>query len=172
MSTVTPPKKTTAARVLDGHKIAYELRSYEVDESDLSAPTVAAKVGLHCSQVFKTLCVRGEKQGVYFAVIAADQDLDLKALAKAVGDKKMTLVSLKEVQPLTGYIRGGVTVFGAKRDYPVVVDVTMRAQPIVSVSAGQRGLQIFLKPEDYLRAAKALEAPIGRPVTGVAEDER
>ena len=168
---MTTPKKTIAARVLDGHKIAYELKPYEVDESDLSAPTVAAKVGLPCAQVFKTLCVRGEKRGVYFAVIAADQDLDLKALAKAVGDKKMTLVSLKEVQPLTGYIRGGVTVFGAKRDYPVVVDGSMRAQPLVSVSAGQRGLQIFLKPDDYLRAAKALEAPIGRLVDGVADDD-
>ena len=169
---MTTPKKTIAARVLDGHKIAYELKPYEVDESDLSAPTVAAKVGLPCAQVFKTLCVRGEKRGVYFAVIAADQDLDLKALAKAVGDKKMTLVSLKEVQPLTGYIRGGVTVFGAKRDYPVVVDDSMRAQPLVSVSAGQRGLQIFLKPDDYLRAAKALEAPIGRSTDGVADDDR
>lgn len=169
---MTTPKKTIAARVLDGHKIAYELRPYEVDESDLSAPTVAAKVGLPCAQVFKTLCVRGEKRGVYFAVIAADQDLDLKALAKAVGDKKMTLVSLKEVQPLTGYIRGGVTVFGAKRDYPVVVDDSMRAQPLVSVSAGQRGLQIVLKPGDYLRASKALEAPIGRSTDGVADDDR
>ena len=168
---MTTPKKTIAARVLDGHKIAYELKPYEVDESELSAPSVAAKVGLPCAQVFKTLCVRGEKRGVYFAVIAADQDLDLKALAKAVGDKKMTLVSLKEVQPLTGYIRGGVTVFGAKRDYPVVVDDSMRAQPVVSVSAGQRGLQIFLKPDDYLRAAKALEAPIGRLVDGVADDD-
>lgn len=167
----TTPKKTTAARVLDTNRVAYELRAYEVDESDLSAPTVAAKVGLPCAQVFKTLCVRGEKLGVHFAVIAADQDLDLKALAKAVGDKKMTLVALKEVQPLTGYVRGGVTVFGAKRDFPVVVDVTMRAQPVVSVSAGQRGLQIFLKPEDYLRVAKAIEAPIGRPAEGVAGDD-
>jgi Cys-tRNA(Pro)/Cys-tRNA(Cys) deacylase len=83
----------------------------------------------------------------------------------------MTLVALKEVQPLTGYIRGGVTVFGAKRDFPVVVDATMRAQPIVSVSAGQRGLQIFLKPEDYLRVSKAIEAPIGRAAEGAPGDD-
>ena len=168
---MSPPKKTTAARVLDGLGVRYELKPYEVDEADLSAPTVAAKVGLPCAQVFKTLCVRGEKTSVHFAVIAADQDLDLKALAKAVGDKKVTLVALKEVQPLTGYVRGGVTVFGAKRDFPVVVDVTMRAQPLVSVSAGQRGLQIFLAPGDYLRASRAQEAPIGRAVSGPASDE-
>jgi Cys-tRNA(Pro)/Cys-tRNA(Cys) deacylase len=168
---MSAPKKTTAARVLDGLGVRYELKPYEVDESDLSAPTVAAKVGLPCEQVFKTLCVRGEKTGVHFAVIAADQDLDLKALAKAVGDKKMTLVSLKEVQPLTGYVRGGVTVFGAKRDYPVVVDSTMRAHEVVSVSAGQRGLQIFVSPLEYLRASKALEAPIGRPAAGAAGDD-
>ena len=168
---MSAPKKTTAARVLDGHGVRYELRPYQVDESDLSAPTVAAKVGLPCAQVFKTLCVRGEKTGVHFAVIAADQDLDLKALAKAVGDKKMTLVSLKEVQPLTGYVRGGVTVFGAKRDYPVVVDTTMREQAVVSVSAGQRGLQIFLAPADYLRSCRALEAPIGRAATTASGDD-
>jgi Cys-tRNA(Pro)/Cys-tRNA(Cys) deacylase len=157
--------------VLDGHGVRHELKPSEADEDDLSAPTVAAKVGLPCAQVCKTLCVRGERTGVHFAVIIADQDLDLKALAKAVVDKKVTIVSRKEVRPLTGYVRGGVTVLGAKRESPVVADTTMRAHDVVSVSAGQRGPRVFLNPADYLRVSKAVEAPIGRTTAGSPGDE-
>ncbi|MCX7421459.1 MAG: Cys-tRNA(Pro) deacylase [Planctomycetia bacterium] len=146
--------KTNAARLLDSMKIEYELRSYEVDPEDLSAETVARKVGLPLEQVFKTLVARGDRHGVCFAVVPGNCQLDLKALAKLTGDRKVEPVTLKEVQPLTGYIRGGVTVLGAKKAYPVYVDETLELFDIVSISAGQRGLQIFIAPADYLLATK------------------
>jgi Cys-tRNA(Pro)/Cys-tRNA(Cys) deacylase len=154
--------KTNAVRALETLGIPFELKAYDVDEADLSATTVARKVGLPAEQVFKTLLVRGDRQGLSFAVVPGDSTLDLKALALATGDRKVELVPLKEVQPLTGYIRGGVTVFAAKKDLPVVVDETVILFDIISVSAGMRGLQIFLHPDDYLRAAKAKLAPIAR----------
>lgn len=157
-------EKTNAARILDRLRIVYRLVGYEVDESDLSAETVAKKVGLPIEQVWKTLLVRGEKVGPFFAVVPAGHELDLKACARAVGDKKVLPVPLKEVEPLTGYIRGGVTVFGAKKAFRVVVDSRMRTHDLVSVSAGVRGTQIFLAPLDYLKAAQATEADIARPV--------
>lgn len=144
--------KTNAARLLDSMKIEYELRSYDVDPTDLSAETVAHKVGLPLEQVFKTLVVRGDRNGVCFAVIPGNCQLDLKGLAKLTGDRKIEPVTLKEVQPLTGYIRGGVTVLGAKKAYPVYIDETIELFDTVSVSAGQRGLQIFIAPTEYLRA--------------------
>ncbi len=116
--------KTNAARLLDSFGIAYELRDYEVDPDDLSAESVAAKIGLPAEQVFKTLVARGDKGGVLMAVVPGDAELDPKALARLSGDRKVDTVSLKEVQPLTGYLRGGVTVFGARKDYPVYVDET------------------------------------------------
>ena len=133
-------------------KIEYELRSYEVDPEDLTAETVARKVGLPLEQVFKTLVVRGDRHGVCFAVVPGDCQLDSKAIAKLTGDRKVEPVTLKEVQPLTGYIRGGVTVLGAKKAYPVYIDETLELFDVVSISAGQRGLQIFIAPADYLRA--------------------
>lgn len=157
--------KTNAARILDGAKIAYDLREYEVDESDLSAETVARKVGLPAEQVFKTLVCKGDKHGVCYAVVPGDEELDLKALARATGDKKVDVVPLKEVQPLTGFIRGGVTAIGGKRDFPVVCDRTIELFDVVSVSAGVRGTQILLAPGDYLRVTKAKTAPIARAKT-------
>lgn len=133
-------------------RIEYELRSYEVDPEDLSAETVARKVGLPLEQVFKTLVARGDRHGVCFAVVPGNRQLDLKAIAKLTGDRKVEPVTLKEVQPLTGYIRGGVTVLGAKKAYPVYVDETIELFDVVSISAGLRGLQIFITPADYLRA--------------------
>lgn len=133
-------------------KIEYELRSYEVDPEDLSAETVARKVGLPLEQVFKTLVARGDRHGVCFAVVPGNCQLDLKAIAKLTGDRKVEPVTLKEVQPLTGYIRGGVTVLGAKKAYPVYIDETIELFEVVSISAGLRGLQIFIAPADYLRA--------------------
>jgi Cys-tRNA(Pro)/Cys-tRNA(Cys) deacylase len=157
--------KTNAARILDSLGIPYELRSYEVDEEHLDAATVAAKVGLLPEQTFKTLVARGDRQGVCFAVLPADTHLDLKALARLTGDRKVDTVPLKEVQPLTGYIRGGVTVLGAKKDYPVYVDETAEILDLISVSAGVRGTQILLAPADYLRAVKATLGPIGAAKT-------
>ncbi len=144
--------KTNAARLLDSLGIPYELRDYEVDPEDLRAESVARKVGLPPEQVFKTLVARGDRTGVLLAVVPGDAELDLKALARLSGDRKVDTVPLKEVQPLTGYVRGGVTTFGARKDYPVFVDETLELFDVISVSAGVRGTQIFLAPGDYLRA--------------------
>lgn len=156
--------KTNAARLLDALGIAYELRDYEVDPEDLRAESVARKVGLPTEQVFKTLVARGDRTGVLLAVVPGDAELDLKALARLSGDRKVDTVSLKEVQPLTGYVRGGVTVFGARKDYPVFVDETLELFDVISVSAGVRGTQIFLAPGDYLWALgeRAQIGPIAR----------
>jgi Cys-tRNA(Pro)/Cys-tRNA(Cys) deacylase len=154
--------KTNAARLLTGLNISYELREYEVDPDDLRAESVAKKVGLPPEQVFKTLLVRGDRRGLLFAVVPGDAELDLKAMAKASGDKQVAMVPLKEVQPLTGYIRGGVTALAGKKDYPVFVDETIELFDVVSVSAGVRGTQILLSPSDYIRATKATVAPIAR----------
>ncbi len=154
--------KTNAARLLDQMGIAYELRDYEVDPDDLSAENVAHKIGLPEEQVFKTLVARGDRNGVCMAVIPANTELDLKALASATGNKKIDLVSLKEVQPLTGYIRGGVTALGGKKDYPVIVDETVELFDVIAVSAGVRGTQMLLKPEDYLRATSGATAAIAK----------
>ena len=147
--------KTNAARLLDSLHIQYELREYEVDPDDLAAESVARKVGLPPEQVFKTLVARGDKQGVCFAVIPGDQQLDLKALAQLTGDKKIDTVALKEVQPLTGYIRGGVTALAAKKNYPVFADETIELFDVISISAGVRGAQLIIAPADYLRATGA-----------------
>lgn len=154
--------KTNAARILDQLGIGYELREYEVDPDDLAAESVAAKIGMPPEQVFKTLVVRGERNGVALAVVPGSYELDFKALAHAMGDKKVEMVPLKEVQPLTGYIRGGVTALGCKKDYPVVVDETVILWDVISISAGQRGLQIIIKPDDYIRATGATVAEIAR----------
>jgi Cys-tRNA(Pro)/Cys-tRNA(Cys) deacylase len=154
--------KTNAVRLLDSVAVPYELREYDVDPEDLSAETVAAKVGMPPEQVFKTLLARGDRNGPCFAVIPGNYELDLKALAKLSGDRKMELVPLKEVQPMTGYIRGGVTVLGAKKQYPVYVDETIELWDVVSVSAGVRGTQVLLAPADYLRITQATVGEISR----------
>jgi Cys-tRNA(Pro)/Cys-tRNA(Cys) deacylase len=154
--------KTNAARLLDSLGVTYEIREYEVDPDDLTAETVARKIGFPPEQVFKTLVVRGERNGICFAVVAGDQQLDLKALAQLSNDKKVDVVPLKDVQPLTGYIRGGVTAIGAKRDYPVYVDETIELFDVVSISSGMRGAQIIIAPADYLRVTKATVGAIGR----------
>jgi Cys-tRNA(Pro)/Cys-tRNA(Cys) deacylase len=153
-------KKTNAARILDELGIRYTIREYEVDPDDLSAESVAAKIGLPPEQTFKTLVARGDRNGVCFAVVPGNAEVDLKKLASASGDKKIEMVSLKEVQPLTGYIRGGVTVLGAKKNYPAFVDETVELWDEISISAGQRGMQILLSPADYLRATGATVANI------------
>ena len=155
-----PPAKTNAVRLLDTLGIPYELRTYEVDPDDLTALSVARKIGLPPEQVFKTLLAQTNTGGHVFAVIPGDAELDLKKLAQAAGAKKVELASLKEVEPLTGYIRGGVTVMGAKKPFPAWADETIELFDRISISAGQRGLQILLAPPDYLRAANAILADL------------
>lgn len=155
--------KTNAVRILDGLGIAYRLLSYEVDPDDLAAESVARKIGLDPAQVFKTLVARGDRHGICLAVVPGDEQLDLKALAHLTGDRKVDTVALKEVQPLTGYIRGGVTALACKKPYPVFVDETVELFDEISVSAGMRGLQIVLAPADYLRAVNATVGPISKP---------
>lgn len=152
--------KTNAVRQLDALAIPYQLRTYEVDLDDLSAPSVARKIGLPVEQVFKTLLTESSTGDHLFAVIPGDSELDLKKLAKVSGQKKLDLASLKQVEPLTGYIRGGVTVLAAKKPFPSFADETIELHDLISVSAGQRGLQILLKPADYLRATNATVADL------------
>lgn len=152
--------KTNAARFLDSLGIDYELREYALDTEDFSAVLVAEKIGLPAEQVFKTLlCVTSDKEHV-FAVVPGNAELDFKKLAAAAGTRKAEMVSLKEIQPLTGYIRGGVTVFGAKKDFPVYADETLELFDVISVSAGTRGTQIVLSPADYIRASRAVLADL------------
>ena len=154
--------KTNAARLLDSLGIHYEIREYQVDLDDLTAESVARKVGLPPEQVFKTLVARGDRHGVCFAVIPGNMQLDLKALAHLTGDKKIDTVALKEVQPLTGYIRGGVTALAAKKNYPTFADETIELFDVISISSGQRGAQLILSPADYLRATAARTGPIAK----------
>ena len=148
-------KKTNAARKLDELKIEYKIVEYPVDEEHLDAIHVAQEVGMPPAQVFKTLCVRGDKNGVMFAVIPGDGELDLKALAKVSGNKRAELVALKEVLPLTGYIRGGCSPLGAKKNYPVYMDASCNNWPEIAISAGQRGMQLVAAPSDLQRATNA-----------------
>lgn len=147
--------KTNAARILDIAKVKYELREYDVTPEDLSAATVAQKVGMALDCVYKTLVCRGDRLGPMFAVVSGDKELDLKRLAVAAKDRKCQLTALKEVQPMTGYIRGGVTVLGAKKAFPVFVDSDLLTHDKISVSAGTRGLQILLAPADYVKVTAA-----------------
>jgi Cys-tRNA(Pro)/Cys-tRNA(Cys) deacylase len=148
--------------LLDQLGIHYELREYEVDPDDLAAETVARKVGLPAEQVFKTLVARGDRNGVCLAVIPGNCELDPKALAHLSGDRRVEMVPLKEVQPLTGYIRGGVTALAGKKDYPVYADETIELFDVISISAGARGTQVLLAPADYLRITGARLGPIAR----------
>lgn len=152
--------KTNAARQLDALGISYELRAYEVDPDDLTAVSVARKIQLPVEQVFKTLVTRTSDNSHLFAVVPGDAELDLKKLAAVADVRKVELAPLKEVEPLTGYIRGGVTVLAAKKTFPAFADETIELFDVISVSAGQRGLQLLLSPADYLQASGALLADL------------
>lgn len=154
--------KTNAMRLLDSLGIVYEVRTYEVDPDDLSAESVARKIGFPVEQTFKTLVVRGDQNGVCLAVLPGNAELDLKALARATGDRRVEVVPLKDVQPLTGYMRGGVTALACRKDYPVYLDEFAQLYDRISVSAGARGIQILLSPADYVRATGARYAPISK----------
>lgn len=163
--------KTNACRLLDALKIPYETRAYEVDPEDLSGQTVAKKIGLPAEQVFKTLLSRVDHDQIVFAVLSVADELDFKKLAAAAGGRRAELVPIKEVQPLTGYIRGGVTVFGSKKPFPVFADEVIEMFDVISVSAGMRGLQILLAPADYLRAAEAKLVELTRSASSSREGD-
>ena len=168
------PAKTNAARFLDSLGIAYEVRTYEVDPDDLSAISVARKVGMPPEQVFKTLLTRSASGPAehFFAVIPGDAELDLKKLAHVAEVKKIELASLKDVEPLTGYIRGGVTVMAARTAFPAFADETIELHDVISISAGVRGTQLILTPADYLRATNAKLADLAKdlhPAPAAAE---
>lgn len=164
----TPAVRTNAVRLLDDVGVAYRLASYDVDESDLSAETVARKIGLPPAQVFKTLAVRGDKSGVLLVLLAAYAELDLKALAAASGNKSCDLLPLKEVLPVTGYVRGGVSPLGTKKRLPVSLDRSALAHREISISAGMRGTQILLAPADLVRMTQATLGDFHKP-GGVGE---
>jgi Cys-tRNA(Pro)/Cys-tRNA(Cys) deacylase len=154
--------KTNAVRLLDQLGVQYELREYEFDPEELAAEIVATKIGMDAEQVFKTLVARGDRYGICLAVVPGNAELDLKALAAQSGDRKIQLVAVKQLQALTGYIRGGVTAIGGKKDYPVYVDQSIERFDRISVSAGIRGMQILLAPSDYLRLTKAQLSPLAQ----------
>ncbi|HOX48618.1 MAG TPA: Cys-tRNA(Pro) deacylase [Spirochaetales bacterium] len=160
-------QKTNALRILDGLGIAYRTIAYEVDEEDLSAESVAAKVSLDPERVFKTLALRGASGAVFLACVPAGSELDLKKASKAAGEKSVDMLPLKELQPTTGYVRGGCSPIGAKRKFPVYLDETATLFEEISVSAGQRGLQVLLAPEELRRAAS--EQPGGQAEAGFAD---
>jgi len=150
MAKVGSDQKTNAVRMLDQAGIGYELRQYDVDEADLSAEMVAAKIGLPQEQVFKTLIADGDQTGYLFALLPAGTELDPRSLAAASGNKKVDLVPLRDVQTVTGYVRGGVSPLAAKKPYPVYIDETVQLWDVVSISAGMRGLQVLLAPDDLI----------------------
>jgi Cys-tRNA(Pro)/Cys-tRNA(Cys) deacylase len=154
--------KTNAARILDRLKLPYQLLEYEVDPKDLAAESTAEKLGLPPEQVFKTLVAKGDRSGVCLAVIPGSAQLNLKALAVLAGDRKTDTVPLKQVQLLTGYVRGGVTALGTPKAYPVYVDGLMLTFETIAVSAGKRGLMLWLAPQDYLTATQATVGAIAR----------
>ena len=153
-------KKTNAARILDGLGINYEIKTYAVDESDLSAVHVAQVSGLNIDMIFKTLVARGDKSGIIMAVIGGGDELDLKALARASGNKSVEMIALKELLPLTGYMRGGCSPLGAKKNYPVYLDSRALTLDKISISAGLRGMQLVLSPHDLIKAVNATVANI------------
>lgn len=156
--------KTNAVRMLDTLGIEYELLSYDVDPVNLVATATAAKLGLPADQVFKTLVVQGNRYGIALAVLPGNYQLDLKALARLTGDRKVETVALKQVQPLTGYIRGGVTALACKKPYPVFLDEWSQVYLRIAVSAGTQGQMIWLKSDDYVRATNATVGAIAHEV--------
>jgi len=155
-------KKTNAMRVLDKEKIPYDYRTYPVDLDDLSASYVAEKIGMPPEQVFKTLIARNSDKSIVVACLRGDGELDLKKLAALGGHKKAELVATKEILPLTGYQRGGCSPLGMKKNYPLFLDASARKFEIIAFSAGIRGCQILLSPEELLRLTEGKIADLCR----------
>ena len=147
--------KTNAARILDQQKISYELIAYQVDESDLSAVHVAAQLGQAVEQVFKTILLRGDKSGIFVCIIPGAEEVNLKLAASVSGNKNAETVAVKELLPLTGYIRGGCSPLGMKKPYPIYLHQSALNHPYIYISAGQRGLQLKLSPTDLVAVVKA-----------------
>jgi Cys-tRNA(Pro)/Cys-tRNA(Cys) deacylase len=162
--------KTNAIRQLDRADIAYELRQYDIDESDLSAERAAAHLGMAPETVFKTLIARGDRSGPLLACIPAGTELDLRALANASNNKRVELAPLRDVLDMTGYVRGAVTPLATKKPFPIFIDETVELWPSVGISGGMRGLEILLAPSDLLRVTGATLADIAR-APAVAEGE-
>ncbi|WP_428039204.1 Cys-tRNA(Pro) deacylase [Candidatus Avelusimicrobium faecicola] len=152
--------KTNAARHLDTLGIPYELISYPVDEDDLGAQHVAAVTGQNLAQIYKTLVLRGERTGYFVCVIPGAAELDLKLAAKAAGDKSCQMLHVKELFPLTGYLRGGCSPLGMKKLFPTFIHEDCILWDYIFVSAGLRGLQIKINPQDLLKAVPAQTAPL------------
>ena len=148
-------EKTNAARLLDRAKITYELVPYRVDEEHLAATHVAEELGEDIGSVFKTLVLRGDRTGYFVCVVPADHEVDLKAAARVSGNKKADLIPMKELLPVTGYIRGGCSPIGMKKQYPTFIDSTAADYEKIYVSAGQRGLQLCLNPQELAAFVKA-----------------
>ena len=157
-----PLNKTNAMRLLDQLKIDYDVRTYVVDESDLSAGHVAEQIGLPIDQVFKTLIARTNNRDVVLACVPGSSALDLKALGAVAKAKRAELVALKDVQKLTGYVRGGVSPIGTRKPFPVFLDQSAHLWDTISISAGQRGLQVLIKPDDLVCAIRAVVCELVR----------
>lgn len=160
MSKSAENKKTNAARLLDQQKVNYSLVSYEVDENDLSAQSVASKLGEPLEQVFKTIVLQGDKSGYFVCVVPGESEIDLKLAAKVSGNKSCALIPMKELLPLTGYIRGGCSPVGMKKHFPTFFHETCLNYPYIFVSAGVRGLQFRISPQDLLRVTRATTAKL------------
>lgn len=152
--------KTNVARLLDKSKIAYQLVSYEVDEYDLSAIHVAEQLGENVEQVFKTLILHGDKNGYFVCVIPGADEVDLKKASKVSGNKKCEMIPVKELLPLTGYIRGGCSPIGMKKHFPTYIHQSAELFDQIYISAGQRGLQVLLSPNDLIQEVKAITADL------------
>lgn len=153
-------KKTNAARILDAKGIHYELAEYEVDETDLSVSTLAIKLNQNIEQIFKTLVLRGDKTGIFVVVVPGNAEVDLKKVARLSGNKSAAMVHQKELLPLTGYIRGGCSPLGMKKPYPVYVHESCLLFSFIYVSAGQRGLQLLLNPQDLITVTGAVTGDV------------
>lgn len=153
-------KKTNAARILDRLKISYELVEYEVDEEDLSAGHLAETAGLDLEKVYKTLVLQGDRTGIFVCVVPGGKEIDLKKAASASGNKKAAMIRMKELEPLTGYIRGGCSPLGMKKEFPVYIDESAFGHDRIYVSAGMRGLQMRLNPADLAKACKGAKAAV------------
>ena len=157
-------EKTNAARLLDKAKIAYELIPYQVDESNLAATHVAEQLGEDIATVFKTLILCGDRTGHLVCVVPGDHEVDLKAAAKVSGNKKVEMLAMKELLPTTGYIRGGCSPIGMKKRFPTYIHQTCLDHEQIYISAGVRGLQICIAPNDLIGYCAAQIADISHPM--------
>jgi Cys-tRNA(Pro)/Cys-tRNA(Cys) deacylase len=156
-------KKTNAVRIMEEAKVKFELLEYDIDMEALSGEDAAAKTGIAEERTFKTLCARGDKHGIMMVCLPAGRELDFKALAATSGNKSTELVPLKEVTPLTGYVRGGCSPIGTKKKYPVFIDASARNFDLITVNAGHRGLLFKLAPDDLIKVTNATVADLLRP---------